>query len=212
MTTRREQALAQYRWRAPFYDSELALFEPLREQAVARLDLHEGDHVLDLGCGTGLSLPLLRARVGASGRITAVEQCPEMLERAHQRVAEAGWRNIELICAPVEEAPFGRPADAALFHFTHDILQQPLALQRVAAGLRPRAWLVATGLVWASPLNPWAAFSNLFVLGAALHSVSSLAGLAKPWQGLLDLGCELELQLGLMGSVYTAAGQIARKT
>lgn len=40
------------------------------------------ERVLDLGCGTGLSLPLLREGVGDSGRVYGVELSNEMRARA----------------------------------------------------------------------------------------------------------------------------------
>ncbi|MDE1947951.1 MAG: class I SAM-dependent methyltransferase, partial [Burkholderiales bacterium] len=156
-------ALEQYRRRAPVYDAELTLFEPLRSRAVAALELAPGATVLDLGCGTGLSLPLLEAALGRDGRIIGVEQCPEMLARARRRAAESGWGNLELICEPVESACLEGQADAALFHFTHDILQSEGALRNVLAHLKPGARVVALGLQWAPP---WAVPANVFVLGA----------------------------------------------
>jgi demethylmenaquinone methyltransferase/2-methoxy-6-polyprenyl-1,4-benzoquinol methylase len=176
----RDAALAQYRRRAGTYDLELALFEPIRRRAIEALALRSGETVFDIGCGTGLSFDLLRERVGAGGHIVGIEQSPQMIERARDRVARAGHANISLICSPVEDArvpPALGAADAALFHFTHDILRRADALDQVLAQLKPGARLVAAGLQWAPP---WAAVVNLMVWGAALRSVSSLHGLARP--------------------------------
>lgn len=197
-------ALEQYRRRAPIYDAELTLFEPLRARAVEALELDPGATVLDLGCGTGLSLPLLEAALGREGRIVGVEQCPEMIARARLRADEAGWHNLELICEPVESARLEGRADAALFHFTHDILQSDGALQNVLAHLKPGARVVALGLQWAPP---WLVPANLFVLGAALHSVSSLAGLDCPWRGLARLLADWEVESLWGGSVFLARGR-----
>ena len=201
----RSVALAQYRGRAGVYDLELAVFEPIRRRAVAQLALRPGDAVLDVGCGTGLSLPLLVRYVGTGGRIVGIEQSPEMIERARQRVAQRRWANVSLLCTPVEAAEIPLLADAALFHFTHDILQQPEAVANVLRHLKPGARVVASGLKWA---NLWRWPTNLFVLPAALRSVSSLEGLAGPWEGLAEAIPNLDVRSTLMGGVFVASGTL----
>lgn len=199
----RAAALAQYRGRAPVYDLELALLEPIRRHALELLALQPGELVIDAGCGTGLSLPGLVQGVGAGGRIVGIEQSPEMIERARQRVRRHAWRQVTLLCAPVESAAIGVRADAALFHFTHDILQRPEAVANVMRHLRPGARVVATGLKWA---DPWRWPVNLFVLPAALRSVTSLEGLAAPWANLGASLRGLEVKTMLMGGVFVASG------
>ena len=199
----RDAALAQYRRRAGFYDLELALLEPVRKKAIARLALAPGETVLDVGCGTGLSFELLRAGVGARGRIVGIEQSPEMIEKARERVARHRWKNVTLVCAPVEAAPLSGRADAALFHFTHDILRRRDAVEHIVDHLKPGATIVASGLQWA---RGWARAANLFVLPAALHSVTSLEGLGTPWSTLAAVAGPLEVETLLLGTVYVARG------
>lgn len=201
----RSAALALYRRRAGVYDLELALFEPIRRQAIERLALRRGETVLDVGCGTGLSLALLREGVGATGRIIGIEQSPEMIAQARERVAQQRWRNVTLLCAPVECAAIPAPAHAALFHFTHDILRRREALAQVVAHLAPGARVVASGLKWT---RGWAAPANLLVWPAALHSVTSLEGLHRPWSRLAAFAGPLDVQTALFGTVYIASGQL----
>lgn len=197
----RSAALEQYRRRAAVYDLELALFEPVRRKAVAWLAPQRGETVLDIGCGTGLSFELLRAAVGPEGRIVGVEQSPQMIDNARRRVKDRGWRNVMLHCAPAEEARIDGRADAALLHFTHDVMQNDAALRHVLRHLKPGARLVASGLKWAPP---WAAPLNLLVWPAARHSVTSLAGLQRPWQRLARLVGEPQVRTLLGGTVYMA--------
>jgi demethylmenaquinone methyltransferase/2-methoxy-6-polyprenyl-1,4-benzoquinol methylase len=108
-----------------------------------------------------------------------------------------------LVCSTAEAAPIPVLADAALFHFTHDILQQPGAVAHVLRHLKPGARVVASGLKWAGPWN-W--FTNLFVWPAALHSMSSLDGLEQPWRQLAWHVRDLDLQMWLNDGVYIASG------
>ena len=200
-----DAALEQYRNRANSYDFEIAMLAPLRSRAINRLRLRRGATVLDVGCGTGLSLAQLRKHVGQQGRVIGIEQSPEMIAQARQRVADNAWRHVSLVCAPVQEAKVGATADAALFHFTHDILRTPDALENVFDHLRPGARVVAAGLKWAPSLP-----ANLLVLPAALRSVTSLEGLDQPWSVLASALEDLEVEELLAGSIYIASGAVSR--
>jgi SAM-dependent methyltransferase len=203
----RGTALAQYQRRACHYDVELAPFEPIRRRAIRELGLRPGETVLDVGCGTGLSFAAMHAKVGTRGRIVGLEQSPEMIAVARDRVRRQGWRNVTLVCTPAEEADIELTADAALFHFTHDILRRPEAIDAVVARLRPGARVVAAGLKWASP---WSWPLNLLVWSAAVYSVSSLEGLAAPWTELAQRVVGLTVQTSLLSGVYIARGEIRR--
>jgi ubiquinone/menaquinone biosynthesis C-methylase UbiE len=199
----RGAALAQYDARATTYDFELALFEPIRGRAIERLELEAGQTVLDVGCGTGLSLERLQREVGATGHVVGIEQCPAMIVQARSRICAQTNDNVTLICAPAEEAELEGPADAALFHFTHDVLRRAAALDRVLQHLKPGGRVVACGLQWAPP---WALPINLFVWGAALRSVSSMRGLDRPWSLLAERVGGLEVEELLLGAVFLARG------
>lgn len=204
----KEAVLRLYQHRAAMYDLELSAFEPLRQQAIDALALQTGDGVLDVGCGTGLSFSALEDRIGPTGRITGIEQSPDMLERARQRVAQHQWGNIDLIEDAAASAPLSGMADAMLLHFTHDIVRQPAALTHLFAHLKPGARVVSTGLKWAPP---WCGAVNLYVLSAALYSVSSLEGLEEPWSLLETHLSDFSMVPVMWGAGYVACGR-ARPT
>jgi SAM-dependent methyltransferase len=197
----------QYSARAPRYDTELLMFEPIRAHAIALLGLLPGQQVLDVGCGTGLSFDGLRGRVGPRGRIVGIEPCAEMLARAEARVAARHWGNVDLVQASAEQAEFAGKADAALFHFTHDVLRHEPSLDNVLAHLKPGARVVAVGLQWAPP---WAWAVNGFVTLAALYSVSHLDGLGRPWELLAARLDDLKVEQTMFGGVYLARGTYER--
>ncbi len=200
----RTSALAQYRRRAGAYDAELALFEPIRRTAVEQLGLQHGDTVLDVGCGTGLSFALMRQGVGSKGKIVGIEQSPEMIAEAHARIEQNHLGKIMLVNSPVETARIRVKADAALFHFTHDILLQPDAVANVFKHLKPGARVVASGLKWA---GAWATPVNFLVWMAARYSTTSLQGLQEPWSGLAEQLGPMKVGMMWADGIYIASGR-----
>ncbi len=199
--TNRERSLRQYGLRAPVYDLEVTALEQIRRNAIYRLQLEPGATVLDVGCGTGLSFEPLQSAVGQSGQIIGIEQCHEMLDLARARVAQQGWTNVTLLDTAAEETSIAAHSDAALFHFTHDILRNPTAIGRLVQCLRPGARIVAAGLQWS---YPWV--TNWWALLAALHSVTSLEGLDQPWSRLAEHLDQLEVNTDMLGGVFIASG------
>jgi ubiquinone/menaquinone biosynthesis C-methylase UbiE len=81
-----------------FYD---LVTEPVHRQhrlhVAELLHLAPGDTVLDVPCGTGANFPILRALVGATGRVVGCDASPGMLNRAHRKIRKVGWQNVEAI-------------------------------------------------------------------------------------------------------------------
>jgi 16S rRNA G1207 methylase RsmC len=88
---------------------------PSTLELAARLDVREGDRVLDLGCGAGL-LAVAAARLGA-GHVVATDIDPRALEATRQNARANGVADKIAICAGAwYEALNGRAAgDAGLF-------------------------------------------------------------------------------------------------
>ena len=101
------------RW-SDWYTLSESDFEPMREDAIDKLELQPGARVLDVGCGPGVNFASLRDEIGASGHIVAVDYSPEMVSKARDRVAEHGWDNVEVVCADAATVTFDEPFDAAI--------------------------------------------------------------------------------------------------
>ena len=133
------RAIEKYRRRARGYDASAHRTMDLRRRVVGMLGLSVGDAVLDVACGTGLSLPLLAAAVGSAGRVIGVEVSPDMIQLARERAARDELANVTLIEASMEEAVFTGLLDAVLFNYTHDVLQSPRALRNIFSGATSRS-------------------------------------------------------------------------
>jgi demethylmenaquinone methyltransferase/2-methoxy-6-polyprenyl-1,4-benzoquinol methylase len=196
----------RYRRLARIYDWLVApTTARLRREAVARLSLRPGDSVLDLGCGTGLSLPLLVEAVGAEGRVVGAELSPEMLARARQKVEAAGWANVTLVQTNAEELDLGEQFDGILAYYTHDIMTSPVAVERAAAHLKPGDRFVAGGAKWATG---WGAPANVVMAPLSLPFVTNrnLEAARHPWANLERLIGRLEISEQLFGTSYLAMG------
>jgi demethylmenaquinone methyltransferase/2-methoxy-6-polyprenyl-1,4-benzoquinol methylase len=116
-----------------------------RAEAVRRLALRPGDAVIDLGCGTGLSLPLLVDAVGPEGKVMGVDASPHMLARARRRVEAAGWRSVELVEAFAQDFQPPEPVDSVLACNVNQLICSPEVVQNAVAWLKPGGRFVATG-------------------------------------------------------------------
>jgi SAM-dependent methyltransferase len=192
-----------YRSQAGDYDQRTDAFRRWREQLVRELPLRTGDTVLDVGCGTGLCLPLLQDKIGPTGSVVGIDESPEMLDVARERVTERGWVNVRLVAAPVARARITGRADAALFCAVHDVMQSRAALRNVVDHLRPGAAVAAAGgkrpgpFLW--PLRPWVTH---------LHApfITDFTGFDKPWRLLAELVPDLTVRELAFGAGYIAVG------
>ncbi|MCH9641773.1 MAG: methyltransferase domain-containing protein [Actinomycetia bacterium] len=97
---------ARYQSSARFYDlisAEWPVYRAGRVAAIGLLAPEPGQHVLDIGCGTGLNFPHLQRRIGSTGSITAVDSSAQMLRQARRKAHSAGWNNVRLIQADATE-------------------------------------------------------------------------------------------------------------
>lgn len=93
---RESVARAYARW-APVYDAVFGkVFAPGRAAAIEAAEAHCGAHggrILEVGVGTGISLPAYRT----INRITGIDISKPMLRQAAERVAAHGLKNVEAL-------------------------------------------------------------------------------------------------------------------
>jgi len=58
--------------------------------------IHEGETVLDVGCGAGMDLLLAAKRAGLTGHVIGIDMTEAMVERARKSAAAAGIYQVEV--------------------------------------------------------------------------------------------------------------------
>lgn len=110
-----------------FFDWALG---PGRRYAVSLLPIRPGDRVLEIGVGTGLSLPLYPRDC----RITGIDISEAMLQRARARVQELAWPNLELRLMDAHRLNFpDRSFEHVLAPYVISVVPEP---ERVMAEIR----------------------------------------------------------------------------
>ena len=110
-------------------------------ETLNRLEIKQGERILDLGCGTGVLIQRL-LEVSPEAEVFGIDFCAEMLEIAKQKLPES----VELKLGSADNLPF--PSNyfdivisTSAFHFFRDPSQ---ALQEAKRVLKPNGRLVIT--------------------------------------------------------------------
>ncbi len=207
-----EEVLAVYRKRARHYDLTANLYYLIgfrewayRKKAVAALELHSGDTVVEICCGTGLNFTLLQRIVGPGGRIIGVDMNDAMLARARDRVMKRGWRNVTLVQSDAAAYQFPEKVNGIISTFGLTLVPAFDAVIRdgTRALVRGGRWVVCDMKLPANRL------SVLATLGVGLtrpFAVSTDLATRHPWESIRRHTGNLRMQELYGGFAYVAGG------
>jgi phosphatidylethanolamine/phosphatidyl-N-methylethanolamine N-methyltransferase len=100
---------------------------PGRSVAVQRMELKNDDRVLEIGIGTGLSLPLYPTHVN----VTGIDITAEMLEQAQQRVDLLEMDHVQLHLMDAQKLSFpDHSFDKSIAMFVASVAPDPVAMIR----------------------------------------------------------------------------------
>jgi SAM-dependent methyltransferase len=125
--------------------------EPLSDRLMELARIAPGGRVLDVATGIGEPAMTAARRVGPTGSVVAIDQAPQMLAVAHERIQMAGVQNVEFIEGDAETAPLPPASfDAIVSRWGLLFFQDPVgALAHFRASLVPDGWLAAA--IWGPP-------------------------------------------------------------
>ncbi len=145
-------------WAAPIYDAYcpwLGIGPRFRRDTVRHAGIVAGEHVLDVGCGTGVLTRLAAEAVGSSGSVVGIDPSPGMIAVARGNKVKAASR-AEFRLAAIEALPFPDAtfnlalSSFMLHHLPPDVKRA--GLREVHRVLKPGGRLLAVDID--RPANP----------------------------------------------------------
>jgi len=125
--------------------------QPLSDRLMELAHVAPGHRVVDVATGIGEPAMTAARRVGSTGSVVAIDQAPQMLAVARERMETAGIQNMEFVEGDAETAPLPAVSfDAVVSRWGIVFFQDVVgALAHFRASLVPGGWLAAA--IWGPP-------------------------------------------------------------
>jgi phosphatidylethanolamine/phosphatidyl-N-methylethanolamine N-methyltransferase len=172
---KKEWVIETYGRYARIYDSIFGkVLEPGRHEALKRMQVHRGQKVLEIGVGTGLSLPSYPTGVS----VTGIDICPQMLAKARARVERLRLSGVQLRRMDAASLDFPKATfDISVAMYVVSVAADPLGvISEMLRVTRPggsvyvvnhfsgrHTWMEKLERI-ASPFAHWLGFEPLFYL------------------------------------------------
>lgn len=130
------------------YDPEM--IQNLPEEAIASYcgvgnpfslgPVHNGEAVLDIGCGGGVDTLIAAMMVGPGGKAVGIDMIPEMLNRAKMNLSATPLKNVNFEEASAESLPFPNESfDGVISNGVFNLIpDKAKALREVFRVMKPR--------------------------------------------------------------------------
>ena len=117
-------------------------FKP--EKELNKLDIREGQKILDYGCGIGSFIFPLASLVGDKGKIYALDKQPSAIKRIEERAQAKGFSNIDTILSDEDTGLPDESVDVILLYgVLPEIKDKESLLRELHRVLKTRGYLSA---------------------------------------------------------------------
>jgi enediyne biosynthesis protein CalE5 len=125
--------------------------QPLSDRMMHMAHVAPGQRVLDVATGIGEPAMSAARQVGPNGSVMAIDQAPQMLAVARERMQAAGIWNVEFVEGDAEEVTLPLDSfDAVVCRWGLIFFHDPVgALARFRKSLVPGGWLAVA--IWGEP-------------------------------------------------------------
>lgn len=205
----KESAKTSYDKMSRWYDFIAGSSEKkYRELGLQKLAARQGEHILEIGFGTGHCLLALARQVGETGRVSGIDLSEGMLAIARDQLRRAGLDDrVDLRCADGASLPFEAGSfDGVFMSFTLELFDTPeipRVLEQCRNALKPGGRIAVVSLIkqpgaavaiyeWfhekmpnAVDCRPIRAQADLVDAGFAIQDVTSLSMWGLPVEIIL---------------------------
>ncbi len=114
MSSRHHRRKAFFEQHARIWDIICTHDDEKLEEIFDILPLKKGDRVLDVGTGTGITIPYILKKVGTFGSVCAIDYAENMIRKAEEKFPQKEYPNVNFIIGDFFDLDAGKHFDSII--------------------------------------------------------------------------------------------------